>query len=1265
MAGIEGFGHDPGAKPFRTKEAGGDRNFVNGVDLNAYLNQQRQNGHGEVVPIDGSDQPGGASTAAAGLEGAHGAAMDSVGGNVAVLERPMVQAQPEGPIPGLPPPEAGIRMPNPHNAEAIRIALTSFDQNADTFAREAAHEKMSKKFEGRFWKRIAQSAWHNMSREYQLVKATREARQDILENNNLRHHQGNDVNDTAWREATVERYGSEYGEALIHDGETFHKLSSPETARDPKAERINNDIKDVMRQVARGGVGDNDDLQMIIDRMTEAWRTENISQDYIGEGQLLATNIGNKARELEALINSAEGLDDIDREALLEAHLSKLEIVAGEARVGSRTEIDSTISERIAEKMRNVPFISEGTLSRVVAVLGNETFVAAMMSGVMYGAGRGASIAGRLIMPGIGAGIVAGIRERNALLHERALEERRADAGMAPAEAPDASTLSRKRRFLNKIGIGKTEEQYRAELNATQYESKPVTELLADLGRLYDDETGELNLRNRADFDNAMQLLGQVRARIQIGDRTGARLINFADISPEQMEQQRFGLDLAMAKLETDMGKLFGNPVAEIMLGLNPDENFANLADQQREIANGALMGEMNAQDRLFNKLVFRRVLKRTLATTLMGMAGGEVIHYGVEGAREAFGYARELFGQMFKSVEMGSAMNLAAFETGSPSPDHVGGVGTPDHLGTPSPTPTHVGTETSGGSTPNHVGTQTGNGNGAPSHVGTQQGADNGGTPNHVGTQTETGTPNHVGTPEGSPGGESAQISETSKLNLPQGYNAEVNHGNGTLTITGPDGKEYTDLRLNPDGSLSGSAEATLRADGFNIIDNQDVVTGTPEVTHENVSTDTFYKNHEHDMKLIHHKLWFDENTPAPKFDLNELGLQNSVDEHGNVIISIQGMTAGGSFHGASSVDWHEAAKEGHMKIFLSAGKGHQAHAFEVRISPDGKVMITNDMPERALFTADGVFKGTGFEEASLDLGQASDGGENIATLATVVGNGDTTVTDTIHTPTFETTHTYTITPPASGNPAGSTAFTGQPAAFTGPANGSNNVFPFVPVTTRRRVGQPERAATSPGNREVIASVTPIRPDVATSPARDQAAEANAQARGLSAAASGIGPAAGGREQQQGQDNSATSGIGPEAGTPTQEGADGGEQGNEHEAAFPANEAPFIASIDAENRSFPLMEAGIDLAELTVRQRKLLTMLAYEAMDRFPRGAAESDFGYDRRIKRELRSAAVKGMEALVARNASANMRALAGAVFNAARVLRTPAPTRARPAA
>ena len=919
---------------------------------------------------------------------------------------------PKRPDAGIPTPEADMR-----DDEAIRIVLTSLDQNVDAFAREAAHERVAKKHEGPLWKRTVKSIWGNLTREYQLVKATQEARQEIRENENLLHHKG--MSDEKWREAVVDRYGSEYAEHLIHEGETFHKLEEAEAAGNDNAGRIRKDTLDLMRQYAKGDIADDASLQMMQDQMIESWREEGISREFIGEGELLAHNIGDMARQIKAALDSTEGLSSVDREARLEEMLAKAEIVTGEARVGSRTEIDSTLSERISEKLQKVPFLNEGRIARVTATVGNEAVVAAMISAGAYLGRRGISTLGKIVAPGIGAGIVAAIRERRALRDERALHARRMDTGQ---EAMPGSKAQ-------------------AEIDATMYESRSAGELLDGVAELYTD-TGELKLVDRDDLDRALQLQAEIRARIEVSDRTGARLINFADISPEEMEGRRFDLDLAMAKLEVDMKRLMADPTAQATMGLSSEDTFDRLSADQKSIATGMLEGEMKAKDRLFAKLVAKRAFKRALAATMMGATIGGVFYTAKEIAENIQADDIELAGY----EEDGDVPSGSIGTTASVPVDHIGtGVDAPtEYVGWKPSIPTdHVGSEGGSPAPTDHVGT----GNHVPSdHIGTHTGVPS----DHVGTGTSI-PGESIGVPEGVDAGhgETYSLSETSKVTFPEGFKAEVD--GKTITVTTPSGEKITGITLEKDGSLSSESKELLKSHGFNIFDHQEVIQGKPNISTSTVTPSEFVQNHQDQMKKIRITKWFDNNTS--RYDLNELGLDNHLRSDGSILVSIKGMTSGGSFHGASGVNWHEAAKDGHMKIYLSASQGTQAQAFEVQIKPDGTAIIDNNSPARALFDNNGKFIG-GYEQAALNGGQGADGRENIAVLATEVGKHAPKLTETITTPTYQPTHHYILGVPhqqTSSTTAATTTFAPPSTTFS------------TATTTRRQFGGPAEDEDSP----------------------------------------------------------------------------------------------------------------------------------------------------------------------------------------------------------
>jgi hypothetical protein len=1050
-------------------------------------------------------------------------------------------------MPGLEvsaPPKPEVTKPNtaPANADQpLRVVLTGLDKNLDSFAREAAHEKQTKHHEGPLWKRMAKSVWSVATREYQIVKDTKASREDILKHDNFRHHKGE--SDKAWRQGVIIRYSSDYAEHLVHQeaGETFQKLGAAEAKDDPNAQQIREDTLDLLRQYAQDTTGSVDEasLELMIERMVQTWRQAGISQQYIGEGNLRAHNIVEMARQAKAALDARQGLSDLERSAALEDMLAKAEVVTGEAKVGSSVEIDSTLSERLAEKLKKVPFIKEERIARVTSIVGNELVMAAMLSVGAYGLKGVVAKAGAIVAPGLGAGVVAFFRERRALKDERALGMRRLDQG----QTPDLSNKSQ------------------AELAATFYEARSAGDILDDLGSLYDKD-GKLDLTDQADIELAMSLQAELKARIQIGDREGKRLINFADISPEEMEGRRFDIDLALAKLEVDLKGLFANPPAGIKL----DKTFEEWDEEEKSIMLGMLKGQMKQKDRLFRKLVGKRGLKRALAATFVGSAIGFLAQLEIRGASRF----SELIGGLFGYSDSPKFLSAASQYSGN-GPD------IPDQIGDEVEIPNPIGDRVE---IPETIG------NKAPE------------IPHTIGDEVPK-IPEVIGDEATSV----TILSDTAKIShLPEGFTAE--HTADQLVITSPDGERFS-LELNDNGTISTSAQETLRQAGFSVIDHQELVQGEPEVSHVTVTPTEFMQNHKDEMVQIEHERWLHNLTAGS--DLNELGLQNQLQSNGDIVVSIQGMTAAGSFDQQGSLDWQEAASAGHLSVFLSASDGTQAHAIEVPFNANGTAVIESNSPARALFNDNGVFIG-GYQSASVHDNVDTEGKVRLATLATVVGESSSELTDTIETPTLETAHSYTITQV-------------EPMAMTStfsevPSAQQEYTTPIVtPLVGRRRLGefeqQPQPAATTTTNTNPIPP--PASPQAPPSPNNAGNNAGAQQSTNASAATSTPGA--------PGPNTAPSSGGGAESGT----------QNNQTGAEnYTPQERVLLQEIDSETRTFPPGFDVVNLSGHTERSRKIATRLIYEAMERFPRRRGEDDFMYNGRLAQELHNGALVGLTRL-----------------------------------
>lgn len=181
-------------------------------------------------------------------------------------------------------------------------------------------------------------------------------------------------------------------------------------------------------------------------------------------------------------------------------------------------------------------------------------------------------------------------------------------------------------------------------------------------------------------------------------------------------------------------------------------------------------------------------------------------------------------------------------------------------------------------------------------------------------------------------------------------------------------------------------------------------------------VGADEYLNNHLDEVKEVMRDGWYDNDTPKPIFDHNELKLQwggvagSAGIENGNYVLDISHMESGGSFHEGLSVDAQEKINNGGLKMIFSLTSGTQDQVFELPIDSNGKVTIDPNSEIGKLFfsteNGNAVFKGR-FAEVVETFGE-KDGVTHVKTLATLVGEGNNEITDIVHSVTEVTSQTH-----------------------------------------------------------------------------------------------------------------------------------------------------------------------------------------------------------------------------------------------------------------
>ena len=203
----------------------------------------------------------------------------------------------------------------------------------------------------------------------------------------------------------------------------------------------------------------------------------------------------------------------------------------------------------------------------------------------------------------------------------------------------------------------------------------------------------------------------------------------------------------------------------------------------------------------------------------------------------------------------------------------------------------------------------------------------------------------------------------------------------------------DHIPLTFDNVGNIDQESMARLGEEGIVAHTTCTTIEGTEQVKG---NAEEYIKNHPGGTTRVSRFGWYDNDTPKPIFDQNELKLnwggQGGVDANGNYVLDMKHMTSDGSFHKEFSVDAQEKMKAGILKMIFSLTQGTQNNVFEVPIDVNGNAVIDPNSEIGKLFfsTENGqaVFKGR-FAEVVESFGD-SHGAEHVKSLATLVGEGN-----------------------------------------------------------------------------------------------------------------------------------------------------------------------------------------------------------------------------------------------------------------------------------
>lgn len=162
-------------------------------------------------------------------------------------------------------------------------------------------------------------------------------------------------------------------------------------------------------------------------------------------------------------------------------------------------------------------------------------------------------------------------------------------------------------------------------------------------------------------------------------------------------------------------------------------------------------------------------------------------------------------------------------------------------------------------------------------------------------------------------------------------------------------------------------------------------------------VSPKEFLASHPDGMEKIRRVLWYDNDTPKPIFDKNELKLWwggkqgTGIDTNGNYVFNMKHMLPNGSYHKTFSADAQDLMQSGKLKMLFSLSRDTQNQVFEIPIDAKGNAIIDpHSEIGKMLFANKGghaEFLGK-YAEVAQTMG-SKDGAEQVRILATHVGKG------------------------------------------------------------------------------------------------------------------------------------------------------------------------------------------------------------------------------------------------------------------------------------
>lgn len=460
------------------------------------------------------------------------------------------------------------------SAESEPIKLVIVDQSHDSLdaARDRADQRLDEELgEGGNFKRFLNGIWKgNIAKDYYRSKYTRQADAAIENAQDVLLYEASEAARGRAKEATIERFQGVYDELIHTDAGERREVQGD-------GSELATGMKSIIKRYCNGELND-ETIREERTRLLNAYR-ESHGTESIGQGKVVVDNLLEVAQAVAGAVEHGESLDNV---------LSKMQVISGEARDGVRGEARYNAVDRAIDSLSK---------TKVGSLVGPETvatFVAVAASIARVGSHSVVGAVTKTILPGVAAGLWAGLRENKRVQDERVQHSRETAQG-------------------KEYNPG---DVRREEMEKTRYESLAAIDLTNHLRMVVGNE--QLDDGGNEALQVALDAIAATEARIRLSDSRGINLVTY---SSSVVGDERMDLDIARAEAKVALGaRLTADARRE--LGLDESADLREILNQQSNDFIEAIEGDISDKDEAFRQLKNRRVAK----AAAIGVASGLTI---------------------------------------------------------------------------------------------------------------------------------------------------------------------------------------------------------------------------------------------------------------------------------------------------------------------------------------------------------------------------------------------------------------------------------------------------------------------------------------------------------------------------------------------------------------------------------------------------------------------------------------------------------------